>query len=283
MVVWLLQRALRCVEVLPDRRRRQLLDLLDIRRGDLERWEHMTRKMRLAWHDGVLSQFEGYERLKELDWEDYRIRYGNIGRLDRILEAEGDSTNNYRLAKQADVLMLFYLLSEDEIAQIIEQLGYDWDPLLPARCVDFYLRRTAHGSTLSKLVHAWVLARIDRDEAWRLFMEALESDVGDVQGGTTQEGIHLGAMVGTVDLLQRGFTGIETRDDLLRFDPFLPEEVAQLRFRMRYRQHYGLEVQLRKGQLMVSGRRHVGEPLRMRVRNVTYEVDPGGALSVPID
>jgi trehalose/maltose hydrolase-like predicted phosphorylase len=283
MVVWLLQRALRCVEILPDRRRRQLLDLLDIRRGDLERWEHMTRKMRLAWHDGVLSQFEGYERLKELDWEDYRIRYGNIGRLDRILEAEGDSTNNYRLAKQADVLMLFYLLSESEIAEIIEQLGYQWDPLLPARCVDFYLRRTAHGSTLSKLVHAWVLARIDRDEAWRLFMEALESDVSDVQGGTTQEGIHLGAMVGTVDLLQRGFTGIETRDDLLRFDPFLPEEIPNLRFRMRYRQHYGLEVNLTRDQLLVTGRRHVGEPLRMRVHDTAYEVDPGGALSVPLD
>ncbi len=283
MVVWLLERALRCVEVLPDRRRRQLLDLLDIRRGDLERWEHMTRKMRLAWHDGVLSQFEGYERLKELDWEDYRIRYGNIGRLDRILEAEGDSTNNYRLAKQADVLMLFYLLSEEEIAQIIQNLGYTWDPLLPARCVDFYLRRTAHGSTLSKLVHAWVLARIDHDEAWRLFMEALESDVSDVQGGTTQEGIHLGAMVGTVDLLQRGFTGIETRDDLLRFDPYLPEELPQLRFRMRYRQHYGLEVNLTHDQLMVTGRRHVGEPLHMRVGSTTYSVDPGGALSVPLD
>ena len=282
MVVWLLQRALRCVEILPDRRRRQLLDLLDIRRGDLERWEHMTRKMRLAWHDGVLSQFEGYERLKELDCEDYRIRYGNIGRLDRILEAEGDSTNNYRLAKQADVLMLFYLLSESEIAEIIEQLGYQWDPLLPSRCVDFYLRRTAHGSTLSKLVHAWVLARIDRDEAWRLFMEALESDVSDVQGGTTQEGIHLGAMVGTVDLLQRGFTGIETRDDLLRFDPFLPKEVPNLRFRMRYRQHYGLEVNLTSNQLVVTGRRHVGEPLRMRIRDAAYEVDPGGALSVDL-
>ena len=282
MVVWLLQRALRCVEILPDRRRRQLLDLLDIRRGDLERWEHMTRKMRLAWHDGVLSQFEGYERLKELDWEDYRIRYGNIGRLDRILEAEGDSTNNYRLAKQADVLMLFYLLSESELAEIIEQLGYQWDPLLPSRCVDFYLRRTAHGSTLSKLVHAWVLARIDRDEAWRLFMEALESDVSDVQGGTTQEGIHLGAMVGTVDLLQRGFTGIETRDDLLRFDPFLPKEVPNLRFRMRYRQHYGLEVNLTSNQLVVTGRRHVGEPLRMRIRDAAYEVDPGGALSVDL-
>jgi trehalose/maltose hydrolase-like predicted phosphorylase len=282
MVVWLLRRALRCVEILPDRRRRQLLDLLDIRRGDLERWEHMTRKMRLAWHDGVLSQFEGYERLAELDWEDYRVRYGNIGRLDRILEAEGDSTNNYRLSKQADVLMLFYLLSEDELSEIIEELGYRWDPMLPTRCVDFYLNRTAHGSTLSKLVHAWVLAQTDRDTAWMLFLEALESDVSDVQGGTTQEGIHLGAMVGTVDLLQRGFTGLETRGDTLRFDPFLPPEVGELHFRMRYRNHYGLEVRLTQDHLTITGRHYAGEPLHLRVRGTEMDADPGGAVDIPL-
>jgi hypothetical protein len=32
----------------------------------------------------------------------------------------------------------------------------------------------------------------------------------------------------------------------------------------------------------VSGRRHVGEPLRIRVSGRTYEIDPGGALSVPL-
>ena len=36
--------------------------------------------------DGTISQFEGYETLRELDWEDYRTRYGNIQRLDLILE-----------------------------------------------------------------------------------------------------------------------------------------------------------------------------------------------------
>jgi hypothetical protein len=34
-------------------------------------------------------------------------------------------------------------------------------------------------------------------------MTALESDVGDIQGGTTQEGIHMGVMAGTLDELRR--------------------------------------------------------------------------------
>jgi trehalose/maltose hydrolase-like predicted phosphorylase len=41
--------------------------------------------------------------------------YGNIGRLDLILESEGDTTNRYRVSKQADVLMLFYLISAETL------------------------------------------------------------------------------------------------------------------------------------------------------------------------
>jgi hypothetical protein len=57
--------------------------------------------------------------LEELDWEGYRERYGDIHRLDRILEAEGDSVNRYKASKQADVLMLFYLLSSDELRALL--------------------------------------------------------------------------------------------------------------------------------------------------------------------
>lgn len=51
-----------------------------------------------------MSQFAGYEDLIEFDWDGYSRRYGNIGRLDLILEAEGDSPNRYKLSKQADAL-----------------------------------------------------------------------------------------------------------------------------------------------------------------------------------
>ena len=79
--------------------------------------------------------------------------------------------------------------------------------------IDYYLKRTSHGSTLSRVVHAWVLARSRREQSWHLFCDALKSDVMDIQGGTTHEGIHLGAMAGTVDLMQRCYSGLETRQD----------------------------------------------------------------------
>ncbi|WP_236834120.1 glycoside hydrolase family 65 protein [Blastococcus sp. KM273129] len=280
---WTLTRALECLERLPVWRRDELLDLLGLSRTDLEHWAHVSRRRRLCWHDdGVLSQFRGYEDLAEFDWSGYRRRYGDIGRLDRILEAEGDTTNRYRVSKQADVLMLFQLLPADELYAVLDRLGYRWDRRTIPRTVAYYLARTSHGSTLSKTVHSWVLARSDRRRAWTYFLEALDSDITDAQGGTTAEGIHLGAMAGTVDLLVRGFTGLETRGEALGFDPYLPDALHELRFRLRYRDHPELEVVVGHDALVVGGSSARATTLPVRVRGGEHRIDPRATLEVPL-
>ncbi|NLC71810.1 MAG: glycoside hydrolase family 65 protein [Desulfuromonadaceae bacterium] len=236
LTVWLLCRALELLEILPEDQRAALCDTIDLQPREIGEWEEISRKMRIVFHDdGIISQFEGYDQLQEFDWAKYRARYGDVMRLDRILEAEGDSPNRYKLSKQADVLMLFYLFSETELKTLFERLGYPFDEGMVKRNTDYYLYRTSHGSTLSQLVHSWVLARSDRERSWKLFIRALESDVRDVQGETTPEGIHLGAMAGTVDLVQRCYLGIETRQDALWFDPRLPDELKRLTLRLLYR------------------------------------------------
>jgi trehalose/maltose hydrolase-like predicted phosphorylase len=283
MAAWTLTRALDCLELLPPVRRAELLDELGLGEADLTRWEHVSRRLRLCWHaDGVLSQFRGYEQLAEFDWTRYRQRYGDISRLDRILEAEGDSPNRYKLSKQADVLMLFHLLTADEFYAVLDRLGYPHDRQTIPRAVAYYLDRTSHGSTLSRVVHSWVLARSDRHRAWDFFLQALESDVDDVQGGTTGEGIHLGAMAGTLDLLQRGFTGLQTRDDALGFDPYLPEALTSMRFRLRYRHHPEVEVTITHHTLTVGGGGEGIPLLPVRVRDDAYRTDPRATLDVPL-
>ena len=167
----------------------------------------------------------------------YRQQYGNIQRLDRILEAENDSVNNYKASKQADALMLFYLLSSEELLGVFGRLGYHFRPEQIPKTIDYYLARTSDGSTLSAIVHSWVLARADRHHAMRYFVQVLGSDVADLQGGTTSEGIHLAAMAGSVDLLQRCFTGLETRDDRLVLGPHWPERLGPIEFPFVYRGH----------------------------------------------
>jgi len=240
MVAWLLGGIADTLEPLPIRQRVELFARLEFKETELARWGEMSRKLLVPQHgDGIISQFEGYEDLEELDWNSYRSRYDNIERLDRILEAEEDSVGRYKASKQADVLMLFYLLSFEELTDVFERLGVTFDEEDLAANIAYYLERTSHGSTLSRVVHSWVLARSDRALSYALFKEALESDISDIQGGTTQEGIHLGAMAGTVDLLQRGYTGMEVdANGVLHFKPRLPIEIDSLRMCVYFRRRW---------------------------------------------
>jgi trehalose/maltose hydrolase-like predicted phosphorylase len=283
MAVWVLCRAKEVLEVLSDVRRAELAERLELSPEETSRWDDISRRMFVPFHgDGIISQFEGYEQLAELDWDGYRRRYGNIQRLDLILESENDSANRYKASKQADVLMLFYLFSADELGALFERLGYRWGHDTILRNVAYYDQRSSHGSTLSRVVHAWVLARSDRLRSMSYFSDALQSDVSDIQQGTTAEGIHLGAMAGTVDLAQRALTGIEVSGDVLRLDPRLPEEVERLDMRIRYRGH-SLDLRITHDTLIVRGRDGGVSPIQLAVKGETCEFAGNGTRAFRLD
>jgi beta-phosphoglucomutase family hydrolase len=274
MAVWVFCRALDVLDLLPVIRRTELMTGNGLTEDEVARWRDISRKMYVPFHDGMISQFEGYEKLEELDWEAYRKRYGNIQRLELILEAENDTANRYKVSKQADVLMLFYLFSAEELGGLFERLGYPFEYETIPRNVAYYDPRSTLGSSLARVVHAWVLARSDRPRAMRYFAEALQSDVNDIQGGTTAEGVHLGAMASTVDLVQRVSTGIEITSDVLRLNPKLPEELARLDMRIRYRGH-SLDLRLTRDALTVRERERGAAPINLGFKDEVYEFAGG--------
>ncbi|HLQ40248.1 MAG TPA: glycosyl hydrolase family 65 protein [Tetragenococcus sp.] len=187
-------------------------------------------------HEGVIAQFEGYFSLKDLDWEYYKNKYNNIYRMDRILNAEGKSADNYQLAKQADTLMLFYNFSQKQVNQILTNLGYHLPKDYVNKNLNYYLQRTSHGSTLSRVVHSHLAAMIHNDDlAWQLYQEALYSDYHDIQGGTTAEGIHAGVMAATLYIPLMTFAGIDLHQEIIHFDPQLPKAWSSLKFSMTVR------------------------------------------------
>ncbi|CAM5575114.1 glycoside hydrolase family 65 protein [Streptomyces aurantiogriseus] len=272
---WVLTRTLEVLRALPEPRRRELVERTGLDGGELEQWEDVSRTLHVPFHDDVVSQFAGYGDLAELDWDGYRKRYDDIRRLDRILEAEGDTVNRYRASKQADVLMLGYLFSPTELQGLFSRLGYRLDEDTWQRTVDYYLARTSHGSTLSGLVHGWVLARARRAEAWKFCLEALKGDIADVQGGTTGEGIHLGAMAGTLDLVQRGLTGLETRGGALWLNPVPLPELSSYGFALRYQGHWGVRLRLERGRLEIAVPSSDEAPIDVRLPDRAVCVQPG--------
>jgi trehalose/maltose hydrolase-like predicted phosphorylase len=276
MVAWICETAGKVLALLPESRREALRARLGLSDQEIATWQQMSRKMFVPFHgDGIISQFEGYEDLEELDWEAYRDKYDSVQRLDRILRAEGDDPDRYKLAKQADTVMLFFLFSDRELRRLFEQLGYEYRPDTARKNIDYYDRRTSHGSTLSFVSHAGALAAIDPRSSWERFLVALESDVGDVQGGTTKEGIHMGVMSGTLDLIQRGFVGSEIRDGVLYFDPKLPDQLEGLSFSMQFHRT-PIRVTLEPGQLnVIVDTEGFSRPIRVGVGDQVHDLRAG--------
>ncbi len=283
MVAWICQTAGEVLELLPATRRQALRRQTGFSDEDIDTWEKMSRRMFVPFHaDGIMSQFEGYENLTELDWDHYRSQHDNIGRLDRILRAEGRDPDAYKVAKQADVVMLYFLFSDEQLRSIFGRLGYPFEPDARRRTIEYYDRRTSHGSTLSHITHAGVLATIDPDSSWQRFLTALESDIGDIQGGTTKEGIHMGVMSGTLDLVQRAYLGTEIRDDVLRFAPRMTDRLDGLSLLMQFRRT-ALRVALDHGELTIAALAEgAGEGIRVGYRDDVRQLSGGQRCSFTV-
>ena len=276
MVAWIAETAPRVLDLLPASRRAALRARLGLTDDELRTWQDMSRRMFVPFHgEDVISQFEGYADLEELDWERYRAEHDNIQRLDRILKAEGDDPDRYQLTKQADAVMLFFLFPPDELRRLFEQLGYAHDSQMARRTVEYYDQRTSHGSTLSLITHAGVLAALDPESSWERFMAALESDMGDLQGGTTKEGIHMGVMSGTLDLLQRIYLGCSVRDGVLHFEPRLVDRLDGLVFSMQFR-GTSIRISVKGVELTVLARAEgFRAPVRIAVGDQVRELGAG--------
>jgi len=283
MTVWVIQKALYILdEMLIEEDRNALMLKIGVTEENIGRWRDLTQRMAVPMgKDGLIHQFESYMDLEELEWDEYRRKYDNIHRIDRILKAEGLSPDSYKISKQADVLMMFYVLNEGELKDIFKQLGYTFNKKTLQKNFDYYFSRCSHGSTLSMVVHAYVAELCGKQEvAAELFTEALKSDVYDTQGGTTQEGIHAGVMGSTLDLFLRSFGGVEITEDRICINPILPDKWKKISFHVRYKNIW-FHICVTKDQLSV-----MAEPLSemsitpttkipIEIKKKTYQLIPG--------
>lgn len=206
----------------------------------LTKMTDVSHKLKLDINDnGIIGQFEGYFKLPSMNFDNYRRKYGDISRIDRILKAEGKTPDAYQVAKQADTLMPYYTLSIDEVGHILGQLGYQLSKEYLTKNIQYYLNRTTHGSTLSRIVYS-VLTEMDdnMDQSWSLFSTALFSDYYDIQGGTTAEGIHLGVMGATLMIETRNYGGVDSLGPQLEIHPHLPAKWQRLHFKQLIRGHW---------------------------------------------
>jgi len=287
MAVWVIEKALDLMEILTPEDLSALMLKTGIGESDIDLWRDIIKKMKVPMDkNGLLHQFDGYMELKELDWDDYRSRYDNIHRVDRILKAEGLSPDSYKVAKQADTLLLFYVLNESEMKRILKNLGYPYPKDMLRRNYDYYIQRTSHGSTLSLIVHAYLAHLLgDESQFMSFFRQTLQSDIHDIQGGTTQEGVHVGVMGGSINLVFQCFAGVQILEDRIALNPFFPAEWKGSHFHLRYKDiWFDIRVVNKEVQVLAQPLHEISlQPSRsipINIKGRQYALTPGKPLKV---
>lgn len=279
MAVWTLHCAERLLQTLGPEQAASLCAELQIDDQELGRWRDICARMYLPFrHDGVLSEFEGFDDLKEppTQWlTDTRPR------LDWMLEARGDSCEHYQLTKQADVLMLLHLLPAEELQAILTRLGYAMTTDTLKRTVDYHMAHITHESSLSRAVCAGALAAFDRDESWRYFRATLHVDLEAKSDRGVREGVHLGAMSGSLDTLQRHYLGIRPTPEGLAILPAIPPQLPDLETGLTYR-GMRVGVRLESGKLSVESEPGNNRPLDITDAQGTYRLGPGQSITLDV-
>ncbi len=228
MAQWHLETALEVLAWLRREHPNRAVELehqLDLTPERLGRWADIISCM-LVLHDpesDLIEQFEGFFDLEDVNLADYEPRTQS---MHAILGIEG--TNQSQVLKQADVLMLLYLLRDHYDHQTLQA---NWD---------YYNPRTDHayGSSLAPSVHATLACELARpEEAYEHFMRAALVDLDDVRGNAA-DGIHAASAGGLWQALVFGFGGLRLTNAGPVANPRLPPNWTRLKFRFCWRDQW---------------------------------------------
>ena len=224
MAQWVLRRGLETVEWLRTHhadRWRELSGRLGFEEAELAAWEEVAGGLvdNFDPETNLFEQHRGYFDLEYIDLRDLEPRTKSV---DAILG--WSRLTQSQIIKQADVIMLLFLLG-DEYPREVHEANFR-----------FYEPRTTHDSSLSPSFHALAAARSgDFETAKRYFERAANLDLDFSHGVTAAGGVHIAALGGMWHALVFGFGGMFVEDEGPRFEPHVPEDWQTLRFSVLWR------------------------------------------------
>jgi kojibiose phosphorylase len=196
----------------------QLSQGLGLADHELFRWQQVIDSIYIPFdpRSKLIEQFEGFFHRRQIDLAALEPRHES---MQAILGIEG--INETQVLKQADVLMLMYLLPElyDESTLRVNFAYYD--------------SRTDHtfGSSLGPSIAAIMACRVGDPSAYEQFMRAARADLYDVRNNAG-DGIHGASAGGLWQAVVFGFAGLEHTSSGWQAHPHLPASWTRLAFRI---------------------------------------------------
>ena len=266
MARWTIERALETAQELQQRWPDQwgaLRDRIALDAAELDDWREAAATIVDGFDPdtGLYEQFAGYFDLEHIDLADYA---GRTKPLDVLLGPA--RTQQSQIIKQADVVELLAVLPA----------------AFPGRSARanfrYYEPRCGHGSSLSRVTHGLVAARLGMaDAALAYFRDAAAIDLLDSQGAIGG-GVHIAGLGGLWMIAVFGFGGLSVTAEGISLDPQLPAQWSSLTFRIQWR---GRRVKIGlDGAGAVEATLEAGEAAPLAVRGRDYTLSPGQPLRV---
>ncbi len=249
---WNIFRALEVAALLRARwpaRWEELATRLGLDAAELAQWDEAARTLVTGLDEatGLIEQFAGFFALEPVDLTRFA---GRRLPVDVVLGRE--RTQRAQVVKQADVVALLALLPDefDDAARLANFRTYE------PRC--------AHGSSLSRSMHALVAARLgEMALALRYLQETAAIDLSD-SAADSAGGVHIAALGGLWQAVMLGFAGVSLAGDTPALTPRLPPHWRSLGFRLCWRGRL-VRIRISQGGQEVEAVLEAGEAMTLRV------------------
>jgi hypothetical glycosyl hydrolase len=169
----------------------------------------------------VLPQDTTYLTLRDIDLSKYKHQ-AHVGGI--FKDYNQDQITKIQVSKQADVMVLFYLLEELFPHEV--KLA-SWD---------YYEPRCLHDSSLSLSTHSVLACDIGNPQlGYEMFQKACMIDLDNANPHSSDAGIHAASYGGLWQCVVYGFGGLRMLGGNLRISPALPKAWSKLRYTILWR------------------------------------------------
>ncbi len=169
----------------------------------------------------VLPQDTTYLTLKDIDLSKYKAQ-AHVGGIYKDYNQE--QITKIQVSKQADVMVLFYLLEELFPREV--KLA-SWN---------YYEPRCLHDSSLSLSTHSVLASDIgDQELGYKMFQKACLIDLDNANPHSSDAGIHAASYGGLWQCVVYGFGGLRMLGGELRISPNLPKAWTKLGYTIVWR------------------------------------------------
>ena len=245
---------------------RRAVKRLNLEEAELVEWERVAAAMVIPYSESLQIHPQDSQFLQREVWD---LEATPDDRKPLMLHFHPLVIYRFQVLKQADVVLALFLQGDQfTFEEKLADFNY-YDPL------------TTSDSSLSKIVQSIIAAEVGyQDLALTYFLDTAFVDLED-RHGNTADGIHVAAAGGVWNSLVSGFGGMRDYNGALTFDPRLPKDWPELRYRLAWRGTRIL-VSLTVGSMAVSVLEG-DTPVSFTVRGEPFVVSVGNDVLVPLD